>query len=138
MIEGLIPFFVIGGMLYMFFKGRSKKNSYYENANLIEKEVFGLKKEIMCVTSSKIYAKEIVKTFGSVKGTSKSIINTDTKIADNEAMYEMLIEARILGANAIIDLKMNTPTFELSGSKWQTSQIIYTGTAVQIIDVDIP
>ena len=29
MIEGLIPFFVIGGMLYMFFKGRSEKNSYY-------------------------------------------------------------------------------------------------------------
>lgn len=132
MIEGLIPFFVIGGMLYMFFKGRSEKNSYYENANLIEKEVLGLKKEIMCVTSSKIYAKKIVKTFGSVKGTSKSIINTDTKIADNEAMYEMLIEAKILGANAIIDLKMNTPTFEVSGSKWQTSQIIYTGTAVKV------
>ncbi|MGE3593764.1 MAG: heavy metal-binding domain-containing protein, partial [Arcobacter sp.] len=63
-----------------------------------------------------------------------SIITTDesTRIADNEAMYEMLIEAKILGSNAIVDIKMNTPTFEVNGSKWQTSQIIYTGTAVKV------
>ena len=84
------------------------------------------------MTSSAIHDKKILKTFGTVKGISKSIISIDVKIADNEAMYEMLIEAKILGANAIVDLKMNTPTFEVSGSKWQTSQIIYTGTAVLI------
>lgn len=120
------------GFLYLFFKNRSKKKLYYKNASLVQEEVLKLKQEIMCVTSSAIHDKKILKTFGTVKGISKSIISIDVKIADNEAMYEMLIEAKILGANAIVDLKMNTPTFEVSGSKWQTSQIIYTGTAVLI------
>jgi len=120
------------GFLYLFFKNRSKKKLYYKNVSLVQEEVLKLKQEIMCVTSSAIHDKKILKTFGTVKGISKSIISIDVKIADNEAMYEMLIEAKILGANAIVDLKMNTPTFEVSGSKWQTSQIIYTGTAVLI------
>ena len=120
------------GFLYLFFKNRSKKKLYYKNVSLVQEEVVKLKQEITCVTSSAIHDKKILKTCGTVKGISKSIISIDVKIADNEAMYEMLIEAKILGANAIVDLKMNTPTFEVSGSKWQTSQIIYTGTAVLI------
>ena len=133
-LDNWIPILVIVGMIYMFFfRGRSKK-SYEKEISLIGNEVMELKKEIMCVTSSNIHGKEIVQTLGSVKGTSKTIITNgmETKIADNEAMYEMLIEAKILGANAIVDIKMNTPTFEVSGSKWQTSQIIYTGTAVKV------
>lgn len=132
-LDNWIPILVIVGMIYMFFfRGRSK--SYEKEISLIGNEVMELKKEIMCVTSSNIHGKEIVQTLGSVKGTSKTIITNgmETKIADNEAMYEMLIEAKILGANAIVDIKMNTPTFEVSGSKWQTSQIIYTGTAVKV------
>ena len=113
----------------LYFKGEE-----LEKVAFIENEVIELKKEIMCVTSSMIHGKEVLKTFGNVKGTSRSIISSDypTKFADNEAMYEMLIEAKILGANAIVDLNMNTPTYEISGSKWQTSQIIYTGTAIKI------
>lgn len=133
-LDNWIPILVIVGMIYMFFfSGRSKK-SYEKEISLIGNEVMELKKEIMCVTSSNIHGKEIVQTLGSVKGTSKTIITNgmETKIADNEAMYEMLNEAKILGANAIVDIKMNTPTFEVSGSKWQTSQIIYTGTAVKV------
>ena len=129
--ELIILLFIVG-FLYLFFKNRSKKKLYYKNVSLVQEEVLKLKQEIMCVTSSAIHDKKILKTFGTVKGISKSIISIDVKIADNEAMYEMLIEAKILGANAIVDLKMNTPTFEVSGSKWQTSQIIYTGTAVLI------
>lgn len=125
---------IVLGILYLFFKNRKAKKAYLKKVSFIEDEVRELKNEIMCVTSSNIYGKKIVQTLGSVKGTSQSIIRTDesTRIADNEAMYEMLIEAKILGANAIVDIKMNTPTFEVSGSKWQTSQIIYTGTAVKV------
>lgn len=125
---------IVLGVLYLFLKNRKAKKAYFKKVSFIEDEVRELKNEIMCVTSSSIYGKKIIKTLGSVKGTSQSIITTDesTRIADNEAMYEMLIEAKILGANAIVDIKMNTPTFEVSGSKWQTSQIIYTGTAVKV------
>lgn len=125
---------IVVGIVYLFLKNRKAKKAYFNRVSLIENEVIELKKEIMCVTSSNIYEKKVVQTLGSVKGASKSIISTEqsTKIADNEAMYEMLIEAKILGANAIVDIKMNTPTFEVSGSKWQTSQIIYTGTAVKV------
>lgn len=126
---------IVLGVLYLFLKNRKAKKAYLKKVSFIEDEVRELKNEIMCVTSSNIYGKKIVQTLGSVKGTSQSIITTtdeSTRIADNEAMYEMLIEAKILGANAIVDIKMNTPTFEVSGSKWQTSQIIYTGTAVKV------
>lgn len=120
--------------MYLYLKNKKAKKAYFKKVAFIENEVIELKKEIMCVTSSMIHGKEVLKTFGNVKGTSRSIISSDypTKFADNEAMYEMLIEAKILGANAIVDLNMNTPTYEISGSKWQTSQIIYTGTAIKI------
>jgi uncharacterized protein YbjQ (UPF0145 family) len=121
--------------MYLYFKNKRAKKAYLKKVAFIENEVRELKKEIMCVTSSMVHGKEVLKTFGSVKGTSKSTISSDypTRFADNEAMYEMLIEAKILGANAIVDLNMNTPTYEISGSKWQTSQIIYTGTAIKIV-----
>ena len=44
----------------------------------------------------------------------------------------MLKNAKNMGANAIIDAKVSTGTYQTQGSQWQVSQAIYTGTAVVI------
>lgn len=42
------------------------------------------------------------------------------------------LRAKSLGANAVIEIKLNTGTYEQQGSKWQVSQAVYNGTAVRI------
>ena len=53
-------------------------------------------------------------------------------LAEKEAMFNLIGEAKKLGANAIVDMKLNTGTYQQTGSQWQVSQVVYTGTAVQI------
>lgn len=124
-----IVFFII----FLILRRRSNSKKIIARNSLISKELTNLKKEIICVSTSSIKNKEIVETFSIVKGKSTTVISSseDEDIADKEAMYEILINAKLLGANAVIDLKRDTITYEVSGSKWQTSQIVYTGTAVK-------
>jgi uncharacterized protein YbjQ (UPF0145 family) len=44
----------------------------------------------------------------------------------------MLKQARELGANAVVDARLTTGTYETNGSQWQVSRPVYTGTAVRI------
>lgn len=121
-------------IIFLILRRRSNSKKIIARNSLISKELINLKKEIMCVSTSSIKNKEIVETFSIIKGKSITVISSseDEDIADNEAMYEILTNAKLLGANAIIDLKRDNITYEVSGSKWQTSQIVYTGTAVKI------
>ena len=37
-----------------------------------------------------------------------------------------------MGANALVDLKMTTGSYEQQGSQWMVSKVVYYGTAVKV------
>ena len=73
-------------------------------------------------------------TLGLVRGISdiEASSRLDFELAEQEALYLMLKQARELGANAVVDARLTTGTYETNGSQWQVSRPVYTGTAVRI------
>ena len=102
------------------------------NAEISEK-LNTLKQEILIVTSNNIAGKNITKTLGIVRGISDTSANTkkEFNLAETEALFNMLSDAKNIGANAVTDVKISTVTYQ--NSTWPVSQVIYIGTAV-IID----
>jgi hypothetical protein len=79
-------------------------------------------------------ADEVKETLGLVRGISdiEASSRLDFQLAEQEALYLMLKQARELGANAVVDARLTTGTYETNGSQWQVSRPVYTGTAVRI------
>jgi hypothetical protein len=77
---------------------------------------------------------KIKETLGLVRGISdtEASCRTDFALAEREALLLMLKHAHDLGANAVVGVRLATGTYETSGSRWQISRPIYTGTAVRI------
>ena len=77
---------------------------------------------------------QVKASLGLVRGLSdiEASSRRDFELAEQEALYAMLKEARALGANAVIDARLTTGTYETAGSQWQVSRPVYTGTAVRI------
>jgi uncharacterized protein YbjQ (UPF0145 family) len=73
-------------------------------------------------------------TLGLVRGISdiEASSRLDFQLAEQEALYLMLMQAEALGANAVVDARLTTGTYETNGSQWQVSRPVYTGTAVRI------
>ena len=99
------------------------------NAEISEK-LNALKQEILIVTSNNIAGKNITKTLGIVRGISDTSTNSkkEFNLAEAEALYNMLNDAKNIGANAVTDVKISTGTYQHQG--WQVSQVIYIGTAI--------
>ena len=77
---------------------------------------------------------KVRETLGLVRGISaiEASSRLDFELAEQEALYFMLKHASELGANAVVDARLTTGTYETSGSRWQVSRPVYTGTAVRI------
>lgn len=77
---------------------------------------------------------KVRETLGLVRGISaiEASSRLDFELAEQEALYLMLKQALELGANAVVDARLTTGTYETNGSKWQVSRPVYTGTAVRI------
>ena len=77
---------------------------------------------------------KVRETLGLVRGISaiEASSRLDFELAEQEALYFMLKHALELGANAVVDARLTTGTYETSGSRWQVSRPVYTGTAVRI------
>jgi hypothetical protein len=77
---------------------------------------------------------KVRETLGLVRGISdiEASSRLDFQLAEQEALYLMLKQARELGANAVVDARLTTGTYETNGSQWQVSRPVYTGTAVRI------
>jgi hypothetical protein len=77
---------------------------------------------------------KVRETLGLVRGISviEASSRLDFELAEQEALYLMLKHARELGANAVVDARLTTGTYETNGSRWQVSRPVYTGTAVRI------
>ena len=79
-------------------------------------------------------SKEVKESLGLVRGISdiEASSRLDFELAEQEALYLMLKQARELGANAVVDARLTTGTYDTNGSQWQVSRPFYTGTAVRI------
>ena len=77
---------------------------------------------------------KVRETLGLVRGISaiEASSRLDFELAEQEALYLMLKQASELGANAVVDARLTTGTYETNGSRWQVSRPVYTGTAVRI------
>lgn len=90
--------------------------------------------EITVVSTDAVPSKNITSVIGAVSGKSKTQASTEGEfdLAEKEAMLAIIESAQKLGANAIIDLKATTGSYQQQGSKWQVSQTMYSGTAVVV------
>ena len=84
------------------------------------------------MTGNSVPGREIIKVIGPVIGFSAVSSDTTGKfqLAEREAMLSLLTKAREEGADAVIDLKMMTISFEQSGMEGATPKVTYVGTAV--------
>ena len=100
----------------------------------IEKDIQVLRERITVVTSSSLPDKDIKGAIGNVTGISATAASTDRgfRKAEKEALVDIMLQGIQIGANAIIDLKMTTGSYEEQGSKWIVSKIVYYGTAVRV------
>jgi uncharacterized protein YbjQ (UPF0145 family) len=79
-------------------------------------------------------AGKVRETLGLVRGISdiEAGSGPEFELAEQQALYFMLKQALALGANAVVDARLTTATYETSGSRWQVSRPVYTGTAVRL------
>lgn len=118
-------------ILYSVFAGKKKARA---KDTKLEATLADLRKDVLIVSSSSIPGREITRVFGNVTGISDTQASTKEEfvLAEKEAMHQLILEARSLGANAIIDLKLSMGSYQQQGSKWQVSQAVYNGTAVYV------
>ena len=118
-------------IVYSIYASMDKAN---EKARELQAVLEELRHEVMVVTSSAIPGKTIKQVFGNVSGISdtNAVSREEFALAEKEAMHNLILEAKKFGANAVVDLKLSTGTYEHTGSQWQVSQLIYLGTAVSV------
>jgi uncharacterized protein YbjQ (UPF0145 family) len=100
----------------------------------IEKDIQGLRERIIVVTSNNLPDREIKGALGNVTGISATAASTDRgfRKAEKEALVDIMRQGIHMGANAIINLRMTTGSYEEQGSKWVVSKVVYYGTAVKV------
>jgi len=98
-----------------------------------EEKIAAMKEKILVVTSSDIPTRKIRDVLGSVTGISTSA-STEEEFtrAEREAMADIMRRGLEMGANAIVDLRMTTGSYEQQGAKWMVTRVVYNGTAVKI------
>lgn len=100
----------------------------------LDKKIQELRGSITAVTSSSLPDRKIKGALGNVTGISETAASTDRgfRKAEKEAMADIMRQGILMGANAIIDLKMTTGSYEQQGSQWMVSKVVYYGTAVKV------
>jgi len=108
--------------------GRSNKTAE------LDADIKSLREKIIVVTSSNLPDRQIKGALGNVTGISETAASTDRgfRKAEKEALADIMRQGILMGANAIVDLKMTTGSYEQQGSQWMVSKVVYYGTAVKM------
>lgn len=108
--------------------GRSNKTAE------LDADIKSLREKIIVVTSNNLPDRQIKGALGNVTGISATAASTDRgfRKAEKEALADIMRQGIQMGANAIIDLKMTTGSYEQQGSQWMVSKVVYYGTAVKV------
>ncbi|CAG1064748.1 hypothetical protein BAC1_00313 [uncultured bacterium] len=119
-------FFVVLVVFSLF--GRNNKTAELDD------EIRNLREWIIVVTSNSLPDRVIKGALGNVTGISATSASTDRgfRKAEKEALADIMRQGIQLGANAIVDLKMSTGSYEQQGSKWIVAKVVYYGTAVKV------
>jgi len=132
---GILIFFVF----MAFFIGQRYAGRYRSKAAkaALDKTAEGineLRKQVIAVSSSCIPGKEIKTVYGHVSGTSLIEVTTpeEADVAEKAAMLNLMQNAKAMGANAVIDVKMSNSNHRQQGHKGMVSKTYYTGTAVGV------
>ncbi|HLE18737.1 MAG TPA: heavy metal-binding domain-containing protein [Syntrophales bacterium] len=108
--------------------GRSNKTAE------LDAEIKNLRERIIVVTSNSLPDGGIKGALGNVTGISETAASTDRgfRKAEKEALADIMRQGIQMGANALVDLKMTTGSYEQQGSQWMVSKVVYYGTAVKV------
>lgn len=107
---------------------RAKRASKKATADLAE-----LRKQVLVVAGNSVPGREIKSVIGHVTGTAESASREEeAEASEKRAMLALMTAALERGANAVVDVRLTSSTFEEQGSQWQVSKPTYTGTAVVI------
>jgi len=130
-VDTFIGILVIFGILF-FFWFLMRKWALIKTARADE-QITAMEDKVLVVTSSDIPTKDVKEVLGSVTGISKSA-STEAGFtrAEREAMAAVMRRGLAIGANAIVDLRMTTGSYEQQGTKWMVTRVVYNGTAVKI------
>lgn len=82
-----------------------------------------------CTTLTQIPGKEIVKSLGIIEYTKKGIAGDVPKLSAG-IFQSLLAAAQEKGANAVVNVKLVSGSYQAQGSQWQVSYIIAYGDAV--------
>ena len=87
--------------------------------------------EVVFVTTDMIPGKSIIGCLGGVRAISSRVTSEGELINEEKVALRAFLEnAKAMGANAVVGMKVQSITFEQNGSKWNSGCLYYTGTAV--------
>ena len=138
MFVGIAIFVAIGSIIVVFVLiialNRNRKNNAVAQSKKLDDLLLEIQQEILCVTGVSIPGREFKKIVGMVRGVSdtQATMKEQFQLIEKEALYNMLAQAKSRGGNAVVEIKLDTGSYEDAGSQWQVSQAVYTGTAVVI------
>ena len=128
-----ILFIFIIPLLKMISRQKQRKVEAETKRSEITEELNNFKKDILVVSSPDIPGKTIKNILGLVRGISgQATTEAEFNRAEAEALKNMINNAVSIGANAIIGVKLTIGAYDQQGSKWQSAQAVYIGTAVVI------
>ncbi len=82
-----------------------------------------------CYTSSTVPGRQIEKNLGLVQYTQKGIAG-DAPEEIQSVFLALLREAQAAGGNAVVNVRLQSGSYEQQGSKWQVTYLVAFGDAV--------
>lgn len=127
-----VPFIAIA--LVVLFGPKSRDKKAIATTKTLDGILDTYKSRIIVVTTPTVPGKEIKHVHGAITGnaTTQASSDAETNLAEKEALLDLLKKADQIGANAVVDLKLASTSYEQQGSKWMVSKIFYSGTALSI------
>ncbi|MDE2059647.1 MAG: hypothetical protein KGL31_08295 [candidate division NC10 bacterium] len=115
----------------------------------LDKEIQYFQNRVAIATSDVIPDRATEQVLGPVTGTSRIPASNDDerKLAEREAMHSLIKQALRMGANAVLDMKMATDSYEHTDPKkflvlpavtFTATKVTYVGTAVKVAVMDSP
>lgn len=109
----------------------------------LDKEIQYFQNRVAIATANAIPGRTTEQVLGPATGTSRipASNNDERKLAEREAMHGLIKEAIRMGANAVLDLKMVTDSYEhtdpkrflvFPAVKFTATKVTYAGTAVKV------
>jgi hypothetical protein len=82
-----------------------------------------------CYSAGEVPGRSVVRALGLVEFTQKGIAGDAPKVSPS-IFRSLLDAAKESGANAVINVRLSTGTYQQQGSQWQVTYIIAYGDAV--------